>query len=320
MMNSKASGGFVGKQVITTFLVKVAKKTIQGETRMKRTGFVTAVLLVFTALAVFAQTGNDFEITQNRSGGITITGYTGTINDVVIPATIEGIKVTEITGYRSTFYNEPLFGSRITSVIIPNGVTRIGPSTFYYGENLTSVTIPNSVISIEDGAFSGCRRLASVTIPNSVKTIGDRAFWLGEGTGLISVTIGNGVTSIGKGAFFGNEITSITIGANLNCTDVGFPNNFAAFYDSQGRKAGTYIWTGRLWRVGTAAEAEQARKDAKAEQMRKDAEAEAKRPKPVAPPLPPPPPPPPPPEDPPYSPPARTPRETQGSPRSIGSH
>jgi len=41
-----------------------------------------------------------------------------------------------------------------------------------------------------------------------------------------------------------------------------FNNNLSNFYESQGKKAGTYIWSGRLWRVGTAAEAAQILKDA----------------------------------------------------------
>jgi len=55
-------------------------------------------LLLCTALcaAVFAQTENDFKIMQNKAGTITITGYTGKVKDIIIPATIEGIKVTEI--------------------------------------------------------------------------------------------------------------------------------------------------------------------------------------------------------------------------------
>ena len=37
--------------------------------------------------------------------------------------------------------------SNLTSVTIPNSVTSIGNSAFYYCSNLTSVTIPSSVTS-----------------------------------------------------------------------------------------------------------------------------------------------------------------------------
>nr|WP_315331883.1 leucine-rich repeat domain-containing protein [Prevotella histicola] len=54
---------------------------------------------------------------------------------------------------------------------------------YEYCRALTSVTIPNSVTKIRDLAFAGCSALTSVTIPNSVTEIGDRAF-----SGCINIT------------------------------------------------------------------------------------------------------------------------------------
>ncbi len=60
---------------------------------------------------------------------------------------------------------------------IPDSVTTIGDSVFYWCQSLTSVTIPDSVSTIGDDAFSYCRSLTSVTIGDSVTTIGYRAFY-----------------------------------------------------------------------------------------------------------------------------------------------
>ena len=155
-------------------------------------GLLIILALFFFAGAVFGQSADDFNITQNSRGTITITGYRGTVKEVIIPGTIEGIRVTEIG--RMAFCEKQL-----TSVTIPNSVTSIGLEAFK-GNQLTSVTIPNSVTSIGDGAFSG------------------------------------------------NQLTSITLGANKNYANI-FLYNFSDFYQSQGRRAGTYTWSGRLWSV-----------------------------------------------------------------------
>ncbi len=82
-----------------------------------------------------------------RSGeSIAITGYSGEDERLVIPSMIDGYVVTEIAD--STFASD-----KIKTVVIPDGVVRIG----WF-------------------AFSGCPSLESVTIPDSVSAIGYSAF------------------------------------------------------------------------------------------------------------------------------------------------
>ena len=124
-----------------------------------------------------------------------------TFKSIVIP---NGI--TKIGNY--AFYNY----NNLTSVTIPNGVTSIGQYAFYGCKGLTSITIPDSVTSIGTYAFKGCTSLTSVTIPNSVTSIGQNAFL--DCTSLTSVTIGNSVTSIGQNTFYNcSGLTSITCNA-----------------------------------------------------------------------------------------------------------
>ena len=99
------------------------------------------------------------------------------------------------------------YKSNIKTVIIEDGVTRVGDYAFDRS-GLTSVTIPDSVISIGESAFSGCLNLTSVTIPNNVTTIEEYAF---DSSGLTSVIIGNSVTTIGSYAFYNCLFTELNI-------------------------------------------------------------------------------------------------------------
>ncbi|MBR5090288.1 MAG: leucine-rich repeat domain-containing protein [Ruminiclostridium sp.] len=95
-------------------------------------------------------------------------------------------------------------------VVIPDGVTSIGNSTFFGCSNLESITIPDSVKSIGNYALAGCSSLKNVTIPNSVTSIGKGAFK--SCSSLISITIPDSVTSIGEYTFeHCRNLESVTI-------------------------------------------------------------------------------------------------------------
>ena len=99
-----------------------------------------------------------------------VIGYNGTATKVKIASKYKGLPVKTIC--RRVFQNN----SNITNVVIPDTVTSIGDSAFYYCYNLSSVVIPDGVTSIGDYAFYGCYNLSSVVIPDSVTSIGENAF------------------------------------------------------------------------------------------------------------------------------------------------
>ena len=240
--------------------------------KMKKSAMVMLLVLLVTD-HIFGQTGLGFH-TEENSGLVTITGYTGNETNLTIPPTANGMPIVAIgnEAFRGkqlasvtipdsvTSIGERAFSeNRLTSVTIPDSVTSIGNSAFS-GNQLASVTIGNSVTSIGISAFQG-NRLTSVTIPDSVTSIGNVAFNHNQ---LTSVTIGNGVTSIGNWAFsgeqhqltsvtipnsvtsigtyaFGTLLTSITIGANVEIRPSTFPDRFMSAYRQGG--AGTYTRT-----------------------------------------------------------------------------
>ncbi|MDD6094259.1 MAG: leucine-rich repeat protein [Clostridia bacterium] len=105
------------------------------------------------------------------------------------------------------------YHSIIKTLIIEDGITKIGGGTFCGCDGIKNILIPDSVTCIGEEAFSDCTGLVSVTIPDSVKIIDGVAFQ--KCTSLSTVTIGNSVTTIGYSAFFGcNSLTSITVSDN----------------------------------------------------------------------------------------------------------
>ena len=84
------------------------------------------------------------------------------------------------------------------NTVVPDGVTTIGEKSFFGGSNLTTITIPNSVTKIEDAAFHSCG-LVSVSLSENLTEIGQWAFH--SCNNLTSISIPNGVTSLGAQAF-----------------------------------------------------------------------------------------------------------------------
>ena len=104
--------------------------------------------------------------------------------------------------------------TKITSVVISEGVTGIGSGAFTGCTNLTSVTIPEGVTTIDGMTFGNCTSLTSVTIPGTVTSIEVQAFW--NCSSLTSITIPASVTSIGSGVFQGcTSLTSVKLSEGL---------------------------------------------------------------------------------------------------------
>lgn len=224
------------------------------------------------------QRESDFEHTVTN-GKATITGYKGTMINVVIPSTINGRPVVAIgdaafaggpatvvssSGEASVIFNYQ--GLNLISVVIPDSVISIGKNAFTDNKTLTSIIIGNNVATIGASAFLRCG-LTNVTFPNSLTSIDDFAF---SQNMLTYVTIPNSVTFLGSNAFVYNRLSSITIGSKISSFDLWVfhtninsllsitiganvtltggdttsapvaVTNFATAYNNGGKRAGTY--------------------------------------------------------------------------------
>ena len=183
------------------------------------------ICLLVGVLLPHAVVQAQFTFTTNN-GAITITGYTGTNGDVIIPDTINGSPVTTIGGFYST--------TSLTNITIPDSVTNITSGAFDDQRSLTAITVDGQnayysssngvlfdkpqtlliqapggmagsyaiapgVAAIGDDAFYNCSSLTNVTLGTNVTSIGANAFY--SCANLSGIVIPDGVTNIGGGAF-----------------------------------------------------------------------------------------------------------------------
>ena len=156
-----------------------------------------------------------------EDGTYAVTGYTGTVTEVIIPSKYQGKAVTSIGGGAFNFCD------RLTSIVIPDSVTSIGIYAFEYCSNLTSIEIPDSVTSIGSGAFYKCGSLTSITISDSVTNIDEGAFE--ACSSLMSIVIPDSVTTIGNYAF---ENCS---GLTIYCEAESQPSGWSTSWNSSNR-------------------------------------------------------------------------------------
>ena len=88
--------------------------------------------------------------------------------------TIKGSGAIEDYDFFSTRWND--LGADIKSVVIHNGITRIGAYAFYNCPWITSVSVPKSVASIGEGAFECCDSLENVALPSDLRRIAPYTF------------------------------------------------------------------------------------------------------------------------------------------------
>jgi hypothetical protein len=146
----------------------------------------------FFPLEVEAGPG-DFKTAVNGDGTLTISGYTGRMQNLVIPRELNNRVVTAI-GENAFTYSE------ISSITLPDSIKTIASHSLWYSK-INSIHIPRGVTSIGDQAFSFCSNLVSITIPPGLTEIGNFAFM--DCKSLTTVTIPPGTVKIGYGAFRG---------------------------------------------------------------------------------------------------------------------
>jgi hypothetical protein len=189
-------------------------------TRSREIWTLTPAATPASASAQNSQNDFDWYETADKRG-IIIEGYIGRreAGAVRIPDRINNLPVVEIGG--SAFH---VSRGLITSVVIPNTVTKIGDRAFFMQQNLTSVTLPTSLVEIELNAFQDCTALTSISLPASIRTIGGGVFR--NCTALTTVTIPTSVTRITFGTNVFTGATNVNAASKTALQRVGYTGNF----------------------------------------------------------------------------------------------
>lgn len=139
-----------------------------------------------------------------------VTKYSGNVTELIIPDGITEIADPKSFGDKGIFEGH----TELTSVILPEGLLKIGESAFDGCSGLTEIVIPESVREIGRYAFKGCKGLKKIIIPKSVREISEHSF--ADCSGLLDITISDNTEIIGYSAFSDcSSLKKITIPQNI---------------------------------------------------------------------------------------------------------
>ncbi len=137
---------------------------------------------------------------QLENGVLTISGVGDMRGDVIPPCIVPWhavrSRITDVVleeGVTSACDYAFSDCENLTNIVLPDGLTSINNSTFMNCTSLTNVTLPDGLTWIACNTFEGCTKLTSITFPDSLQYIGLYAF---RNCGLTSVTLPEGIQNI----------------------------------------------------------------------------------------------------------------------------
>ena len=162
------------------------------------------------------------------------------LDAVTLPDTLTSLCTEDATGeYGSVFYG----CTRLKTVTLGRGITKIPPYTFYGCSSLKELVLPEQVTSIGEKAFAKCFSLINIQFPSGLTTIKEGAFYncmnlqslqvpdsvtifnstlenegavFGDCNSLKNVTVGSGITVIPQGTFMGcDKLEKVVLGSQV---------------------------------------------------------------------------------------------------------
>ncbi len=187
---------------LTSSVEYIAENAIDGQTLLVYPGSYAAAWAAEHGCAhVLIEPESVWEFEILADGTACVSGYTGVLQDLTIPETLNDVPVTAVAAGM-------LSGSdTLTSVILSNHIASIGEGAFSGCMALREATLPAGLQTIGARAFENCAALSGVKLPMGLVGIGSSAF--SGCVGLTDVTIHEAVAEIGDGAF--GNCTNLTL-------------------------------------------------------------------------------------------------------------
>ena len=218
--------GFTGELVIPTSLTVLKDRVFAG-----CTGF-TGELIIPNSIVTIGETFYDYgtggtfagctgftslTLSDNLTviGNNVFKGCTGFVGELIIPTSVEQIRVGAFSGCTG-----------FTSLRLYEGLEEIGSDAFYRCSGLSgNLIIPSTVSNIGYRAFSGCRGFTgNLVIPNSVTNISGDAFY--DCIGFVGdLIVPDSVISLSRDAFRNTNIGKIIVQINESHKDVNYKKN-----------------------------------------------------------------------------------------------
>ena len=174
----------------------------------------------------------DLDFTIGEGGLYYVVTGIGSCTDeyIYVPPTYENIPVTHI-GRRAFYADDSIknivlseqiavidelafYGSSLSSIVIPSGVTTVGNSALGNCGNLTQIEFPDTVTSFGESVLTMCHNLKSVKLPQNLTAIPQSTFF--TCTKLITVVLPSNISEIGDYAFGGCGSLTINIPSTVN--------------------------------------------------------------------------------------------------------
>lgn len=134
---------------------------------------------------------SDFMYDVEEDGTIRIFRYIGDSTDIIIPAVIDGRKVSDLglafasnirkitllEGYEHIYGEAMLLCRDLEEVVLPPGLKSIHEDAFRQCEKLERVNLPDSLESLSEGAFTHCYKLKEIELPLGLLHIEGNPFY-----------------------------------------------------------------------------------------------------------------------------------------------